>query len=531
MLKKIYIEHVGTDQFAKRFREVTLPYEGNFTPVRSLFDSLQEPPLSCKTVIFEADYVDEDYRDEYSSFYSKAFKDYPPRCVRMHFFSTKIATHARELGRFRKHYLGFMVLRPTDIHRMGRTVVCPIITNPHQEFIHCHAVFKTHILGEEFAVEGMPFIQQDTQVGACAQASLWMVARYMSARFNLRQYFPAQINGMAKSTITLGRQLPAERGLIEWQMLDALEGMGFSAVSYSRDDIAHCSQHIDVVFSDAKQKGKNRNRVQARRLRDLCTTSKLADIAYRYIESGLPVVFSTRNHALVGIGHTYNPATHAKTTIQRIPAFIVHNDSVGPYGTIPIFGAQKRATDLTFSQVESIIAVIPPEVTLSGEEAESMARWRFENLLSEPVDPSHGMPMDVIIKRLRPDLKKALGVFEYRTYLMPSTEFQRDLRIAVKAKRFHRSLGLKLVQLDYPKYIWITEISSRALLNRPSKADRQCFARIIIDSTAPAKTKGELVIHCFDFVCLQDRNSRQAKNQSTWTHYKNSVPFVHRSPS
>jgi hypothetical protein len=369
MFKKFAIEAIDTPDFETRLKKVGWPYEGNIRPILSTLDAVKNPPLLCQTVIFEYDYIDLDYQDEFSAFYSKAFKRYPACCVRLHFFSEKIPSKTKiAFGRYAKSYLGFMVIRPTDLQRMGRTILRPTIKDLDHEFIHCAANFRVHILGEIFSITGMPFTQQDTQVGACAQASLWMLARYMSARFNYREYLPAEINQYAKAKMAIGRHFPAEEGLNNYQMLDALQAMGFSALLYYVRSMDDCATHVEAAFpidshgSDADQDAQRKKQRSA----------KLADTAYRYIESGLPVIFTTSNHAVVGIGHSYNSNIKANVAIERIPAFFINNDNAGPYQECPI--NPPPGTDvLSFDMVESIMAVVPREVTLKGEEAEIMA--------------------------------------------------------------------------------------------------------------------------------------------------------------
>ncbi|MBI2927451.1 MAG: hypothetical protein HYY24_17280 [Verrucomicrobia bacterium] len=519
--KTFAIEYAGTDAFKTRLRETALPYTGNQRPINAALRILQQPPLSCQTVVFESEYVDRDYQNEFSAFYSKAFKNYPQRCVRLHFFSAKIPKRTKTtFGRYRKGYLGFMVIRPTDLQRMGRTVLTPPITDSHRQFIHCQAEFSAHILGEEFTVRGMPFTQQDTQVGACAQASLWMLARYMSRRFGDREFLPGEINQLAKAHLTMGRPLPAERGLNLIQMLDALQGMGFSALSYSRTTVDDCSPHIARAFPINPKAG----RVAKERQRELQRIVKLADIAYRYIESGFPVIFGTSNHALVGIGHTYDPSKSSSVAIQRIPAFFANNDNAGPYLEMPIL--TRSTSHLSFLDVQSIVAVVPSEVTLRGEEAEARAAARIEEFLKQPL--VEGFPKtyrDWIADDLRPDLGACLSSLEYRTFLRPSVEFQANLRQEIKGGQFNREIGEKLLCLDYPRFIWITEVSSLPLLNQPKREHRRCLGRVVIDSRAPARTRGETVIHFADFLQVLDRQKAETR---PWAHHPNTTPFAHK---
>jgi hypothetical protein len=523
MKKKFKTTKFPSDEFRKELLTCALPYQGNVTPINQTLNVLNGSPDKCKTVLFERDYVDKDYQDEYAAFYSRAFKKYEPRATRLHFFAADFsdADISKLAAKVPKDsYLGSLVIRPIDLQRVGRTLLRPIIKNPNLQFVHCLAEFDTHILGQEFTVKAMPFTQQDTQVGACAQASLWMVARYLSRRFGHREFLPAEINALAKSQGGMGRALPAELGLNWKQILDALEGMGLSAWSYSISQFDDCSAHIDQALPEPRKASQKKKKEHHECVRIL----KLADIAYRYIESGLPVIFGTNNHALVGIGHTYDPSAKAKVAIQRIPAFIVHNDNTGPYGTMPLF-TTKGHSGLTFDKVEDIIAVVPPEVTLRAEAAEVRARGAIQGFLNLKTNNAAIPTYADIIFRLRPDLKNLLNQLEFRTFLIPSVDFQKKLREDATNGRFNALVANRLIELDYPKFIWVTEISSSALLNSPHRDKRKCLGRVIIDSTAPARTRGEMVVHFCDFLGMLDRQNNAAP---PWEHVPNTTPFGHQ---
>lgn len=493
MKKNVVIEHVGTPEFEDRWSEATLPYHLNHQPVDNIRNQLELPPYMCKTVAFEYDYVDADYQDEYAAFYCKAFKTYPARCTRLHFFSvlvpkaTKFDWSACSLP---GAYLGYLVLRPTDLQKVGRTVICPPITDKSGQFVNCLADFNAHLFGYTFSVKGMPFMQQDSQVGVCAQASLWMVARYMSRRYGHRHYFPSEINDIAKTRLSYGRPIPAENGLTMTQIADALEGMGLPAVLYDKQLIADYAKHLDPLYVTDKDR----------------LNAKLADIAYRYIESGLPVIFGTSDHAVVGIGHEYKWDTHAKATIQRIPAFFVNNDNSGCYRRMPLWDIATKP-DCSFLEVSSLIAVIPPEVTLSGELAEDMARIGLNEFLVEPLDPPAPTTAEHVLSAMSPDITPWLKERELRTYLMPSVDFQRQLLWECRSKALPRPLCEALLEMDFPKYVWISEVSATPLLNHLICEHRKCIGRVIVDTTAPSRTPGLLAIHIGGLFALYNRNS------------------------
>ena len=480
----------------------------------------------CQTVIMEDDYVDRDYQDEFATFYSKSFRRHPSRCTRFHFFSGKLRkVDIKNIGKFQDDYLGFVILRPTMKLLVGRTLLKRENEMPENEFVHCLAKYSAHVLGHKLTVVAMPFTQQDSQVGACAQASLWMAARYMSARFGDREFMPSQITALAKQHSTDGRLFPADRGLDYVQMLDALQGMGYPSEVYHEDNIGDCARHIDDIFKYSL--GRKERKIKKSR-RPKIITLKLADIAYRYIESGLPVLFLTDDHAYVGIGHTLDHSKKKiRTTIERIPAFITNNDAAGPYRKSQIW--KKEKDDDKFGEVTAIITLIPNEVILRGEQAEVNA---WETIAELSRHRSAGI-YEALLER--PQLFKwwTSGPLIFRTYLMKSVELQADLLIQKENCELDAKVCDKLIRLDYPKYVWITEITSSSLLNDKKQNGRKCLGCVIQDSTAPSSTITAIAGHFFDMLITfhhQDRNSvsplwRSKASKRTFTDCPDSTPF------
>jgi hypothetical protein len=519
-MKKVFnIFQFGSPDFYEHLRKVALPYKGNLTPINTILKQLASPVLGCKTAIFEKEYVDEDYQDEFAAFYSKAFKRYPHRCTRIHFFATSISPRTQTgFYRYKKDYLGFVILRPTDLQRVGRTILKPTIQSPDTQFITCKSPFLAHIYGDRFTVQAMPFIQQDTQVGACAQASLWMLARHMSQQFSRRKFLPSEINALAKANLALGRPLPAESGLTPIQILDALQSMGFPANMYMRENVDHCSHHIEAAFPiTGKTKKEKEQAIERQR------TAKLADIAYRYIESGLPVILGTADHAIVAIGHSYDYTATGTVAIQRIPSFFINNDNTGPYQEMPLF--KRKARHLSFLDVQTVITVTPSEVTLKGEEAERMATECVEGILNETPIPNKSETFKDILPRVRPELRPWLLQRECRTYLIRSVHLQQEIRKNMKLSNIPRAVGNRLLVLDFPKYVWVTEISSPALLNHTNKRERRCLGCVIVDSTAPSRTAGVIAVHFADLFLAQARDDPDKADRIV---FMNSTPFRHR---
>jgi hypothetical protein len=95
---------------------------------RKLVDGLSN---AVKAVMVEGNYVDKDYRSTYYNFYAKKGQYYRADCVRLHFFDEMVSYDDRTYqlmcpdNRLEDHYFGYMVLRPTNIATIGRSVLSP----------------------------------------------------------------------------------------------------------------------------------------------------------------------------------------------------------------------------------------------------------------------------------------------------------------------------------------------------------------------------------------------------------------------
>jgi hypothetical protein len=429
--------------------------------------------LGCATILIEENYIDRDFKAEYSAFYSKRFNLPSACCTRLHFFKAKPTKYAvlvspAELDPLMDElsYLGFCVVRPTEFFRIGRTIIKFSAPNDSLEhYVTCSSWYKTHLLGREFKVYGMPFIQQDTQVGACAHAVLWMVGRYLHALGHCPEVSMPKINEYAKSRQPRGRYYPAHDGLVSHQMLDALHEMGLSPIHYNS--------------FGGTDKGRS----------DL-----IASLVYFYVESGLPVIICFERHVILAIGHTLNPVKKSRAKLSdKIPGFIVHDDISQPYGIFPIVGNQLY--DL--QKVVELIAVLPNSVHLQGEFAEKLAMV----MLAELADPQSQLAQDCASAAR--DSLVVPKEYRLRTYLMKATEFLTEIQNGIADKSVPEDVGNLLLCLEYPIYIWISEIFE--VFPRKSEATDKCVGKFIFDSTAAGWDKSVMAILMERIAFLFDR--------------------------
>ena len=208
--------------------------------------------LECGCLAIESPYIDRDYIEDHSAFYSKNLFPYPNWCRRVHFFKGdvgiigKALTDAIRIGEesgidaYRSackqlsndHYLGFSVIKPLAGTPVGRTVMkCfpPIPTkgNYLRRFT-CTKDYITHFHGCELTVNGLAFQQQDIGVSACATTALWSALQKTADAEPIAALTPVQITQLATQySLPIGRPMPSE-GLDVGQMCNAVQASGVS---------------------------------------------------------------------------------------------------------------------------------------------------------------------------------------------------------------------------------------------------------------------------------------------------------------
>jgi len=161
--------------------------------------------LGCKTLVVEQFYIDRDYIEDHSVFYSKSLYPYPNYCRRIHFFMEEVARLQEQLQRIvevgiregeevyrqacrefaDRTYLGFTVIKPLHGSPVGRTVLRCYPEKPEnpadssrRDFSGTR-VYTAHLLGVELSVRGLAFQQQEIGVIACATTAVWSALHKM----------------------------------------------------------------------------------------------------------------------------------------------------------------------------------------------------------------------------------------------------------------------------------------------------------------------------------------------------------------
>ncbi|MBI5374186.1 MAG: hypothetical protein HZA77_02055 [Candidatus Schekmanbacteria bacterium] len=465
-----------------------------------------------KTVLIEEKYIDKDFRSEFSGLYSKTFKKFDSTCTRLHFFESNInkINDIKNITDIDKEsYLGFTVVRPIDVGKVGRTIIKPWIQDINRSYPLCKCDTSIHLFGIDFRTCGSPFIQQDTMVMTCAQASIWMAARYMHLKFGFKEYLPFEINEEASRFFRLQRTLPSE-GLMFYSMFNALDNMGYSPICFTKDD-----------GEDGKW-----NPVES---------------IYKYIESCIPVIATSPDHAFVIIGHTFSPKRKFKikqdpndlnivSSHNWVDAFIIHDDQLGPYRLLPVskkdknqlikngFGEFLPPPDWSYGTVDDIDGILvplPAKAYILGEHLDDIINNLFDpkNLfipkLVEVAEKEKVAPLMIdFLNSLFFDKNNPIVL---RSYLSYSTEYKKNLKNELLATEMNEVVVEEYIKLPMPKYIWIIEIANAKTFSMDEQKNRKIFGEVIIDATANKFSLSFLAFHLPGALFLHDIDNNKIK--------------------
>lgn len=304
-----------------------------FKVVRNLSGYLSE--LMVKCAVIEEDYVDRDYLDDYSRYYSRCDAEYKRKCYRIHFFSkaykgedvidivSKADTKEKEgeFADFAETYLGFVVIRPLSTAIVGRTCLRPY---PEKDLkmqdtgrrYKALTDVKVSFFGRELVVRCMPFLQQDSTTAACASCALWSAFMVTAQLFRHKLYCPGCITALAtEHGMYKGLSFP-NGGLWERDMIYATRAVGLEPLCLGGD-----IESEDVDLSP--------------------NPHELFGYVYAYSNVGLPIILTgdmydskgfRGGHAVTINGyHLGNGSGREERLVSdRIDKVYVHDDQVGP---------------------------------------------------------------------------------------------------------------------------------------------------------------------------------------------------------
>lgn len=468
--------------------------------------------LGCRSVLIEEEYIDKDYRNEFSNLYSKMFKKVDSYCKRLHFFRAQLSDEKQVFTEDEANlgYCGYTVIRPLEVGKVGRTSLAVHRDNPHLEYPLCTTQLTSHLQGRDFNIEGSPFIQQDSMVMCCAHAAIWMAARYMHEEFGFPEWLPYEISENASRYFTLlPRILPTE-GLTALEISNALTNMGYSPTMHSKPKLSECET----------EEGHQRS------LDSWDPTRWI----YRYIESGIPVIALFPDHVATIIGHTFAPdrwrrqfhevsdpdTLSACYSHNCVDGYIMHDDAVGPYRILPVSLDDEAGhvnlgrEDLlplddedspyrSLDDMEEFIVPLPEKVYILAEHIDDIVKGL---LLKGPHADMLYQNVLTIAKRsnrtalefLR-NLRSSDNPMLLRVFFAKTVDYKRGLSEPEPDDQVHPRVLEEYRKLHMPRFVWIIQITNPSYYCKESQEERKILGEILLDATANKLGLPYLAIH------------------------------------
>jgi hypothetical protein len=316
--------------------------------------------VEIKTMVFEHEYFDKDYLEDYSRYYSRCFQSYEKKCMRAHFFShtfteedfvaiiTNPEQEKKGVKDLQENYAGFVVFRPIPHTIFGRTC---LKTFPNREIdpagqinpkknwqISIVREYKVHLFGIELSIHSLAYQEQDNAVSACATSALWSAFHSTGISFHHPIPSPYEITLSAKELISsfISANSGDSRGLDSKQMAYAVKAVGLEPLLLSPNNRDYLKAQICAYL---------RGNIPVIMGLDLFGVPEQTVVNQQYIDK-----YKIGQHAITVTGYNLNSTlpdrcyTTPKTNDGKSPELYlralkinklyVHDDQLGPFARI-----------------------------------------------------------------------------------------------------------------------------------------------------------------------------------------------------
>lgn len=356
------------------------------------------------SILLEKEYVDRFFLQDYSNYYVKCFNHYKRDCIRMHFFLydeyglERIfdfnSSDRRFIDFLQMHYLGFMVIRPMPNTFIARAC----LKKTHEKCLPIlkKKKIKIHLLGLEFSVEAIPFIEQDHVLSVCATSALWS---FFNAHINVNKSCvpsPFQITAMAMNTDMVNLSVVTDvnaqlnSGLTIDMMCNCIKTFGLVPQVYEVQpnselffyELIHVfvSSGFPVILGVAVYEKNSQEK---------------GDIEKGDIEKGLHAVVVLGDEIGERKNFDYRSDDDKKYSLQTYAQYLselyVHDDRIGPYASLKYEGScwvlpygtevSKEKHIIEYYKSTDIVIGVYPKVRLPFSTV-----WNFAFYLNEELN-------------------------------------------------------------------------------------------------------------------------------------------------
>ena len=438
-----------------------------FDPKRISQRLKSEVSKTARGVLVEHGYVDKDYRSTFYNFYAKKGRQYRADCIRLHFFDGSVRYDEARTdidspdGRPEDHYFGYIVLRPTIVATLGRSVLSPNIRLGARGSA-IQSVHKVNLLGHQLTVWGFPSMAQHVDIAVCAHVACWAILRYYSETFpQYREYLVHDITQLVA---------PFDPGGL-------VPSLGFGVQGAERVFQAAGCFPLTVVRSNFSS--------------DEAFYSQLL----AYLESGFPLFVGmySEEHAIVAVGYHWQqqpvlPGGSSSHVWSQVETLLAVDDNLLPYSTVSLnsTGTPPVSPSYTADAFDAFVVALPDKIYYPADAIDVFSK-RVESVVARMPSPQ-SEPLQL------------------RRYFITTISRLRE-HVRERHSQLGDTLAGLMMHLDTAQFVWVVEYCSVAQWQTGHVA-----ARVIVDATASHWERLPIwLMHNGDVAYVFDRSSAETK--------------------
>ena len=432
---------------------------------------------AAKGILVEHGYVDKDYRSTFYNFYAKMGRLYRSDCVRLHFFDGTVRYDEARTDiacsdfRLQDHYFGYIVLRPTIVFTLGRSLLSPDVRLGARGRA-IQSIYHVNLLGHRLPIWGFPSMAQHVDIAVCAHVCCWAILRYYSETFpQHREYLLHDITKLA-ALFDPGGLVPS-LGINVLEAERVFQAAGCFPLLVGRPN----SSSEESFFSQF----------------------------LAYLESGFPlfVEIPSKAHAAVIVGYNWrklaaSPLASLSHVWTQVETLLTVDDNLLPYAAVPLQSNPKAPQQPSYGAdlFNSFIVALPDKIYYPADAIEVTSR-----AVKTALETSRGAEQEPL---------------ELQRYFITTVSKLRE-----HAREYQTLLGNSLVgllmHLETAQFVWVIEYCSVAQWQSGHVA-----ARAIVDATASSTDKmpiwvlhDEEVAHVFDRTSVEMQPTPIQLNRTT----------------
>lgn len=468
--------------------------------------------LDVNHFLIEDDYVDQDFLIDYSNYYVSCYHSYERFCKRIHFFTetagfkitkrqlTTVLTKGSEeeildfTRKINQIYLGFMVIRPFDRRRIGRTCLKLSEFKLKNRFVLTRT-YVANLYGIPLTVESFAFQEQDEATAACASIALWSTFNYTGKRFQHAIPSPSEVTKLALSEASHAKKFP-NKGLSTEQMAVAITKIGLIPSIINTSDERTLKSHIYAYLKA--------------NIPLICGLS-----VYDITKDGNVILGTKTFHAVTIGGYSFESALQRDSLddeiclySDRLNSFYVHDDQLRPFA--------KMDFHTTYILFEENMPIIPIKTSWEASKYSNKKNRRYAKIESLII------PSESIIRKTLNDIilevsviekfyhrgtdlvdeEKILPkqVLEWDIFLTEINELKASILLSDKTVYGGKQIFL---QQKFPKYLWRARATGRA-------GD---LFEILIDATDTKNGHSPITAVCYEKIPYEIFSHFRNKNQ------------------